>query len=758
MTRASPPFPSLLALLALASVLTLAPNVALAAEGAAHSPSEVIFLAQLITLMVVGRLMGEAMSRIGQPSVMGQLLAGILLGPSVLGLIWPDAQHALFPAAKEQRAMIDAISQFGILLLLLLTGMETDLKLVRKVGRAAISISLTGVAVPFACGVTLGLLMPESLLPGADKRLLTALFLGTALSISSIKIVAAVVREMGFTRRNLGQVIVSSAIMEDTIGWIIIAITFGLAQAGHIDVASVAKSVIGTAIFLIASFTIGRRIVFHLIRLANDHFESEFPVITTILVIMGTMALTTHLIGVHTVLGAFVAGILIGESPILTKHIDEQLRGLILAFFMPVFFGLAGLSADLTILKDPQLLLMALGLIAIASVGKFAGAFIGGEIGGLTRREAFALACGMNARGSTEVIVATIGLSMGALTQDLFTMIVAMAIVTTMAMPPMLRFALARVPMRKAERERLEREEFEAKGFVSNLERLLVAVDESENGRFASRLAGVLATTRGLPITVLPLPAAGGRTRRDGRRETDDKDSAGDRVEEAVRSAAEGSKRTQAKDDEPRPVDVVIRKPHADTEEAVAKEGKKGYDLLFVGVANTRTKSGAFHQDVTRIAASFAGPLAIVAATGVHLREPERSSLDILVPVSGTEVSRRAAEFAVAIARAYARPVTALYVASTTTARKRRRLRARVEEQAILKDVVELADRYDVEAKTAVRSNVAPDEAILIEAKKSPHTLIVMGVSRRPGENLSFGDTAAAVLEHAPGSVVFVAS
>jgi nucleotide-binding universal stress UspA family protein len=107
---------------------------------------------------------------------------------------------------------------------------------------------------------------------------------------------------------------------------------------------------------------------------------------------------------------------------------------------------------------------------------------------------------------------------------------------------------------------------------------------------------------------------------------------------------------------------------------------------------------------------------------------------------------------------AYARPVTALYVASTTTARKRRRLRARVEEQAILKDVVELADRYDVAAKTAVRSNVAPDEAILIEAKKSPHTLIVMGVGRRPGESLSFGDTAAAVLEHAPGSVVFVAS
>ena len=382
-----------------------------AAEGAQAGPSEVVFLAQLVILMLVGRLLGEALNRVGQPSVIGMLLGGILLGPSVLGALWPDLQHVLFPRTPEQKAMLDGISQFGILLLLLLTGMEADLKLVRRVGRAALSVSLAGVAVPFICGFALGQFMPESLLPNPQQRLLTALFLGTALSISSIKIVAAIVREMGFTRRNLGQIIVASAICEDSIGWVIIAIIFGLAQAGTIDLMSVAKSVLGTAVFLIASFTVGRRIVYFLIRWTNDNFESDFPVVTTILVIMGAMALTTHFIGVHTVLGAFVAGVLIGESPILSKHIDEQLRGLILAFFMPVFFGIAGLSADLTVLKQPALLLMTLGVIAIASFGKFAGAFIGGEIGGLTRREAFALACGMNARGSTEVIIATIGLS-----------------------------------------------------------------------------------------------------------------------------------------------------------------------------------------------------------------------------------------------------------------------------------------------------------------------------------------------------------
>src|SRR5215472_9043479 len=358
------------------AALVLSTSACFAAEGAKAGAPEVIFLVQLIALMLVGRLLGEAMNRIGQPSVMGMLLGGILLGPSVLGALWPDLQHALFPRTPEQKAMLDGISQFGILLLLLLTGMETDLKLVRTVGRAALSISVTGVAVPFICGFMLGQWLPESLLPHSDQRLLTSLFLGTALSISSIKIVAAIVREMGFTRRNLGQIIVASAICEDSIGWVIIAITLGLAQAGTIDLMSTAKSVLGTAIFLVASFTFGRRIVYFLIRWTNDNFESDFPVITMILVIMGVMALTTQFIGVHTVLGAFVAGVLIGESPILSKHIDEQLRGLILAFFMPVFFGIAGLSTDLTVLHDVPLLLLTVGLIAIASFGKFAGAFI----------------------------------------------------------------------------------------------------------------------------------------------------------------------------------------------------------------------------------------------------------------------------------------------------------------------------------------------------------------------------------------------
>jgi Kef-type K+ transport system membrane component KefB/nucleotide-binding universal stress UspA family protein len=660
--------------------------------------------------------------------------------------------------------MLDGVSQLGILLLLLLTGMEMDLSLARKAGRAAISVSLAGVAVPFACGLALGWNLPAWLLPDESKGLVTALFLGTALSISSIKIVASIVREMNFTRRDLGQLIVTSAILEDTIGWIIIAITLSLAQAGSIDVASVSKSLIGTAVFLLASLTFGRRLVFYMIRWANDNFESEYAVVTLILVIMGVMALITQAIGVHTVLGAFVAGVLIGDSPILTRHIDEQLRGLIMAFFMPVFFAAAGLSTDLRALGNPTLALLALALIAVASIGKFAGAFVGGAIGGLSARAGLALACGMNARGSTEIIVASIGLSMGALSQDLFTMIVTMAVVTTMAMPPMLRWSLPRVPISKSEKERLDREDIEAKGFVANLERLLLAVDDSPNGRFASRLAGLLAGPRGIPVTVLREAESaepGEEPGREAQRRPESRAArAPERAEETVKAAADRSKAQYPQEESSQPLDVTVRELDALAEHAVAEEAEKGYDLLFLGLESVRSRSGDFHPEIVRINSAFDRPLAIVSAHGIHLKDPNYGPLHILVPVNGSEFSRRAAELAINIARVSDATVTALHVSSRKTSWRENRQQgwvARRRERAIFNDIVELARRYDLDVRTAVRSGAA-GEAILAEITRSGHNLVVMGLSRPAGQRLFLGDTATTIFEHAPVSVLFLSS
>jgi len=754
-------FPSVVILLAGAAVAWAADTPG--GQGA----SEAVFVVQLVVLMLVGRLLGEALLRLRQPAVMGQLMAGLVLGPSLLGALFPDLQHALFPAAKEQKAMLDGMAQFGVLLILLMTGMETDLKLVKASSRASISASVFGIIIPFACGFALGEFLPDAMIPDPSKRLITSLFLGTALSIASVKIVATVVREMNFLRRTVGQVILGSAIVDDTIGWIIIAMIFGLALQGHVDPLSVAKSVLGTLAFMVFSLTIGRRWVSLAIRWVNDTFVSEYAVITAILVIMGLMALTTHMIGVHAVLGAFVAGILVGESPILTRHIDEQLRGLILAFFMPVFFGTAGLSADLVVvLKDPHLLLLTLGLIAIATIGKFTGAFLGGELGGLSRRESLALATGMNARGSTEVIVATIGLSMGALSQDLFTMIVTMAIVTTLAMPPSLRWALARLPIRKEEKERLEREEMEAKGFVSKLERLLVAVDDSANGQFGSRTAGMIAGTRSMPTTVMHITANKTAAKKTEKSEdVREKEKAADeeakeRAEAAaqlLKDAAEQMNRRKSKAQKTvRALDVTVIANTTTESAVVAEEAEKGYDLLVVGLDKTTVRDNTgFHANITQLAAGFDGPLVIADARDGLLNDPTDGKLSILVPVNGTEPSRRAAEVAFAMARAARAPVTVLYVAPPANGGRKR---SRGMADALLKDIVALGESYDIDAKTAVRTEHTADEAVLKEVEKRKHNLIVMGVERRPGEKLFFGETATAVLEKSDRSIVFVVS
>jgi Kef-type K+ transport system membrane component KefB/nucleotide-binding universal stress UspA family protein len=722
-----------------------------------QAPSEALFLAQIVLLLLVGRLMGEAMQRIGQPAVMGQLIAGILLGPSVFGAIWPEAQRAVFAANPQQKSMIDGVSQLGILMLLLLTGMETDLRLVKQAGRAAISASIAGIAVPFACGFALGELLPAAMLPKPDQRIITSLFLGTALSIASLKIMAMVVREMGFMRRNVGMTLIASAIIDDTVGWVIVSIILGLAVHGRVDALALGQSVLGTAIFLAASFTLGRRLVFSIIRRTNDNFVSEVPVVTAILVIMGTMALITHLIGVHTVLGAFVAGILVGESPILTRHIDEQLRGLVVALFMPIFFSLAGLQADLTIFRDPTLFFLTVGLILIASLGKFAGAFLGGAFGGLSARESLALGCGMNARGSTEVIVASIGLSMGALSQDLFTMIVAMAVVTTLAMPPTLRWALSRLPLRTDERVRLEREAFEATGFVTNIKRLLVAVDDSANGKLGWHLADMLARSRGIPMTVLHL----GRPEKDQDIETVPARG----VEASVSGVNETPQISELESREARArrLNVALHVESLAPEAVVTKEARKGYDLLMIGVERTTAALGGFHEQIARMAAGFEGPLAVAVARGSHLQGPPGRHLNILVPVRGNKVSRRSAEVAFALARAGTSAVTALYVMGTVgLGAAQRRLRrpsmSRRHEEAILKDIVELADRYDTPIRTALRLDIEPGDAILRQARLGRYDLVVMGVGRPAGETLYFGKIAAAVLENMQHSILFVSS
>jgi nucleotide-binding universal stress UspA family protein len=340
--------------------------------------------------------------------------------------------------------------------------------------------------------------------------------------------------------------------------------------------------------------------------------------------------------------------------------------------------------------------------------------------------------------------------------RDLFTLILTMAVVTTMAMPPMLRWALRRLPLREAERQRLEREELDARGFVPNLERLLLAVDGGANGTFASRLAGAIAGSGDKPTTVIALGPDKWRRRAAGRGEEQGEDKVHTVAAHTAALAAQPQEEARGK------VEVLARAMQAASAAAIADEAQKGYDLLIVGIEKTRGPQGGFSREITRIAGEFEGPLAVAITRGklASGNEPIRR---ILIPVNGTDVSRRAAETGFTLARAAGSRVSALYVASGRSDGERRgRIRRgaamRRNEEAVLKDIADLADRYDARLRTALRVDVAAEDAILKEAERGGYDLVVLGVTRRPGDTLFLGNMAAAVLERCNTAILFVAS
>ena len=738
-----------------AGLAQAADSGASAGNGAGGS-SETLLLAQVVILVIGGRFLGELMYRIGQPSIIGQILAGILLGPTVLGSLWPAAESFLFPRTGEATTMLSGISTLGILFLLLLAGMETDLGLAYRLRRSAIGVSLSGIAVPFVLGFAVGMLVPQELLPDPGKRLVAALFLGTALSISSLKIVATVVREMNFMRRNVGQLIVASAVIDDTMGWVIIAITLGIATTGSISPGPLAITVIGTAIFLTLAFTVGRRAAFEVIRWTNDNLHSDLPVTTAIIGLMCVLALLTAAIGVQTVLGAFIAGLLIGQSPILTRQIDEQLRGLTTALFMPVFFGLTGLHTDLRVLLDPATALLALGLVLIASIGKFGGAFLGARLNNMSNGEALALGFGMNARGSTEVIVASIGLSVGVLDQRLFSVIVTMAIVTTLIMPPTLRWALGRLPIKEEEKERLEREEFEEESFVSQLERILVVADQSPTGKLTSVLAGHLGGLRNMPVTVLAPPEKEQRSTQAPSQPAPAKETAKAEAAapaEQVKAASEESivKAKEADETREATIHVETRPLVRSLEEAIAGELEKGHDLMFLGLDTAADVEG-YDPRVEPALDAFRQAAAMVSARGNLQRQPE-APLRILVPMGGDNRSMRALELAVLIARASEARVAAIAVPAEDDGP-----RPRSQIEAMFEHVREVGRHFEVEVRTIRADGGSRELAILSQARRGRYNLVVLGVGRRTGDRLSFGTLADTLFETSDRSLLFFAT
>ena len=415
-----------------------------------------VFWAALFVILVVARMLGALMQRIGQPAVVGELAAGLVLGPSLLGRVAPDAANWLFPADDVQTGMLFTVGWLGVLLLLVATGFETDLKLIGRLGRAATAVSAGSLILPAVAGFAVGWAIPSQFVGDDSSRYVFALFFAAALSISSLPVIAKILSEMGLMRRNFGQLTLAAGMVNDVIGWVALGFIAGLAQAGGVKLDKLAFTVVGLLVFFLLAFTLGQRLVDASLRRVRAKGNDPLAGLTVVLTTALGFGLITQWLHVEAVLGAFVAGVVLARSRFADHHLIRPLETMTAAIFAPAFFATAGLRVDLGLLWDIETLAWAAIVLAAASASKFFGSLAGAKVSGLEVREGAALGVGLNARGALEIVIATVGLSLGVLNDRSYTVIVLMAMATSMAAPPLLRRVLANWEGTPEERRRLD--------------------------------------------------------------------------------------------------------------------------------------------------------------------------------------------------------------------------------------------------------------------------------------------------------------
>jgi len=411
-----------------------------------------IFLLQLGLLLGVALLLGRLALRLRMPAVVGELTAGVLLGPSLLAHAAPGVSAWLLPADPAQLHLLDAIGQLGVLLLVGFTGMHIDLDLVRRKGATALWVSAGGLLVPLVLGIWLGFLLPSSLVAEGSQREVLALFLGVAMCVSAIPVIAKTLYEMRLLHRNIGQLIISAAAVDDIVGWLMLSVISALA-AGGLHAGRVAISIGNLAAVIAFAVLVARPVVRRVLAMAS---RSPDPGVTVaaIVVMLLFSAAGTQALGMEPILGTFLCGILIGSSGRLDRAALVPLRTFVMAVLAPIFFATAGLRMDLTALGRPAVLASAVVVLAIAIGGKFAGAYLGARMGRLGHWDGLAVGAGLNARGIIEVIVAMVGLRLGVLSTATYTIIVLVAVVTSLMAAPTLRYAVRRIAVTSEEIER----------------------------------------------------------------------------------------------------------------------------------------------------------------------------------------------------------------------------------------------------------------------------------------------------------------
>jgi Kef-type K+ transport system membrane component KefB len=382
-------------------------------------------------LLVASVVLGRIARSFSQPPILGEIFAGILLGPSVFGRFLPSASAWVFPPAGLVPSFLAGFNTVAAALLLLMAGLEMRWSSFRRVRGPALAVSVSGVVVPFALGLAAGSQAPQLLRPppGIEARV-CALFFATALSISALPVIAKTLLDLELFETRIGRITMAAAMADDLAGWMIFAAVLGLARPSR---QSVPATILMTVAFAALALWKLRPAANRLLAWANRREDDSLAVVLTLTLLSAAL---TEWIGIHALFGAFVVGVALGESDELAEHVRASVRRFVLSFFAPIFIAGIGLKADFVANFDLALVLIT---IAIASIGKVAGCGLAARAGGLPLREAAAIGICMNARGAMEIILGAIALENKLISPELFVALVAMALVTSVAVGPCLR-------------------------------------------------------------------------------------------------------------------------------------------------------------------------------------------------------------------------------------------------------------------------------------------------------------------------------
>lgn len=401
----------------------------------------IMFLA-LAALLGAAKIAGELMQKIDQPSVLGEILAGILLGPTVLGHFKPRAYEFLFPATGAMPVVLDTVTTLGVVFFLLTAGLEIDLRSIFRQGKSALLVSFCGVVVPFGFGFSTAAFFPRFLgaQRGADPTIFS-LFVGTALSISALPVIAKILMDLNLLRSEMGIVVMSSAMFDDLVGWILFSAILGMMNLGGHTAGGVKRTIILVVAFAVLALSIGRWTIDKLLPHIQAHTTWPGGVLGFIFTLTLCSAAFAEYAGIHAVFGAFIAGIAIGGSTHLRARTAEQIRQIVMNVFAPFFFASIGLRTNFVTNFNLHVTSV---ILLVACLGKLLGAGGGARLSGIDARTSWGVGLAMNARGAMEMILGLLALQYGLIRERMFVALVVMALFTSLVSAPALHFLIRR--------------------------------------------------------------------------------------------------------------------------------------------------------------------------------------------------------------------------------------------------------------------------------------------------------------------------